>query len=85
VSKEGTAFKAAAQCHPSLLDPADADAVTVPMMVLPSGDEDVETVAEFGRRLKAAKHVETFPDRSHGWMASKYVSVLTTSGNITGY
>ncbi|KAF1988509.1 dienelactone hydrolase family protein [Aulographum hederae CBS 113979] len=71
VSAEGTAFKVAAQCHPSLLDPADADVVTVPMMVLPSGDEDVPTVKEFEKRLKEDKYVETFPDRVHGWMASK--------------
>jgi dienelactone hydrolase len=71
VAAEGTAFKAAAQTHPSLLDPADADVVTIPMMVLPSGDEDVETVKEFERRLKTDKHVETFHDRIHGWTSSK--------------
>jgi len=71
VSAKGTAFKAAAQCHPSLLDPADADVVTIPMIMLPSGDEDVETVAEFERRLKTEKRVETFTERIHGWMSSK--------------
>jgi len=71
VSGPGTIFRAAAQCHPSLLDPADADNVTVPMMVLPSGDEDVETVKEFEGRLKFGKYVETFGTMVHGWMASK--------------
>jgi len=71
VSNPGTIFKASAQCHPSLLDPADADNVTVPMMVLPSGDEDVDTVNEFKRRLKGEKYFETFGDMVHGWMTSK--------------
>jgi hypothetical protein len=64
-------FKASAQCHPSLFDPADADLVTIPMMVLPSGDEDAETVKEYERRLPKGKYVETFGDRVHGFMASK--------------
>jgi hypothetical protein len=41
------------------------------MIVLPSGDEDVETVKEFEKRLKAEKYVETFGTMVHGWMASK--------------
>jgi dienelactone hydrolase len=40
VSQTGTSFKAAAQCHPSLLDIEDAKQVTIPMVVLPSMDED---------------------------------------------
>ncbi len=39
-SQSGTPFKAAAQCHPSLLDVEDAKHVTIPMVVLPSMDED---------------------------------------------
>jgi dienelactone hydrolase len=70
-SAKGTKFNASAQCHPSLLDPADADVVTIPMMVLPSGDEDVETVKEFEKRLPEGKYVETFAERVHGFMASK--------------
>ncbi|TID18683.1 hypothetical protein E2P81_ATG05664 [Venturia nashicola] len=71
VSGPDTIFKAAAQCHPSLLDPKDAENVSVPMMVLPSGDEDVPTVVEFEKRLQAASYVETFEDMEHGWMTSK--------------
>ena len=40
MSQEGTPYKAAAQCHPSLLDVEDAKLVTIPMVVLPSMDED---------------------------------------------
>jgi dienelactone hydrolase len=39
VCQEGTIFKAAAQCHPSLLDTEDAKKITVPMCILPSQDE----------------------------------------------
>jgi hypothetical protein len=41
------------------------------MMLLPSGDEDVELVKEFMSRLPSGKEVETFADRVHGFMASK--------------
>ena len=33
-------FKAAAQTHPSLMDPEEAKAVTIPMAILASKDED---------------------------------------------
>lgn len=71
VSGPETNFKVAAQCHPSLLDPKDADNVSVPMMVLPSGDEHVPTVIEFEKRLQAGSYVETFVNMEHGWMVSK--------------
>lgn len=38
----GTIFKAAAGCHPSLMDVEEAKHVTVPMCLLPSQDEDPE-------------------------------------------
>lgn len=41
-STEGSLFKAAAQCHPSLVDLDDAKKVKIPMVVLPSMDENVE-------------------------------------------
>lgn len=39
-SSKGSPFKASAQCHPSLLDVNDAKSVKIPMVVLPSMDED---------------------------------------------
>jgi dienelactone hydrolase len=42
VSQEGSLFEASAQVHPSLLDINDASKVAIPMVVLPSMDEDVE-------------------------------------------
>ena len=41
-SQPNTIFKAAAQCHPSLLDPNDITEIKIPMVVLPSMDEDVK-------------------------------------------
>jgi hypothetical protein len=39
-SRKGTQFKASAQCHPSLLDLADGPKITIPMIILPSLDEE---------------------------------------------
>jgi hypothetical protein len=41
-SQSGTPFKASAQCHPSLLDIADANKITIPMVMLPSMDEEAK-------------------------------------------
>jgi hypothetical protein len=42
VSQEESPFKASGQCHPSLADTDDAKKVTIPMVFLPSQDEDPE-------------------------------------------
>ena len=42
VSQEESLFKASGQCHPSLADTDDAKKVTIPMVFLPSQDEDPE-------------------------------------------
>jgi dienelactone hydrolase len=58
ISTEGTVFKAAAQCHPSLIEPSEAKNVVVPMAVLASGDEDKEVCFPFllsGERRGGAK------------------------------
>ncbi|EHK20937.1 uncharacterized protein TRIVIDRAFT_192435 [Trichoderma virens Gv29-8] len=60
VCQKGTAFKAAAQCHPSLLDTEDAKKVAVPMCVLPSQDE-----------VPKVTYLEYFTDQVHGWMTSR--------------
>ncbi|KAJ9651933.1 hypothetical protein H2198_008796 [Neophaeococcomyces mojaviensis] len=41
-SQPDTIFKAAAQCHPSLVDPNDISEIKIPMVVLPSMDEDAK-------------------------------------------
>ena len=51
VSQKDTIFKAAAQCHPSLLSNEDAGKVEIPMCILPSQDEvpEVSEVSEVNK------------------------------------
>ncbi|TVY84716.1 putative AIM2 family protein [Lachnellula suecica] len=74
VSQEGSLFKAAGQCHPSLLERADASQVTIPMVVLPSLDEVPEEVDPWIQDLKmvsTSSFSETFSTSVHGWMTSR--------------
>lgn len=70
-AQSGTNFSAAAEVHPAMLDPADAKGIKIPLCMLASGDEDVEAVKQFEAGLSAPKHVETFNDQIHGWMAAR--------------
>lgn len=54
-----------------MVDPADAEGLTIPMAMLASGDEPAEDVQKFEAALKVPKHVETFGDQIHGWMAAR--------------
>ncbi|GAB7360066.1 hypothetical protein MBLNU230_g7586t1 [Neophaeotheca triangularis] len=70
-SQQGTAFKAAAACHPAMVDPNDAPGVTIPYAMLPSMDEDKEAVGKWQQGVKTKNVVEWFPDQVHGWMAAR--------------
>ena len=72
-SQSGTSFSAAAEVHPAMVDPNDARGITVPLCMLASGDENKDAVKGFEEALKVPKHVETFPDQVHGWMAARCV------------
>jgi hypothetical protein len=54
-----------------MIDPADAPKVTVPIAVLPSGDEDKDALEGFKSSLKVPNILEWFPDQLHGWMAAR--------------
>ncbi len=54
-----------------MVDPADAEKITIPIAVLASGDEDPELLKNFGEALKVEKHEETYGDQVHGWMAAR--------------
>lgn len=56
-----------------MVDPKDAEGITVPMCMLASKDEDKDAVKKFEEALKVEKHVETFGDQVHGWMAARCV------------
>lgn len=54
-----------------VVDPKDAESVTIPFAMLPSKDEDKEAVAGFEKNLKVPHEVHTFDDQVHGWMAAR--------------
>jgi hypothetical protein len=54
-----------------MVDPADGPKVTIPIAVLPSGDEDKEAVTGYEKALKVDHVVEWFPTQVHGWMAAR--------------
>ncbi|RFU31155.1 hypothetical protein B7463_g5170, partial [Scytalidium lignicola] len=69
-----TPYKAAVLAHPAMLDPKDAENISIPFFVLPSKDESKEDVTNFEATLKGPKKVEWFPDQEHGWMAARGLS-----------
>jgi dienelactone hydrolase len=54
-----------------MVEPADAEGIRVPLIMLASKEEPADKVKEFEGKLKHAKHVETFGDQVHGWMAAR--------------
>ncbi|KAI6089123.1 alpha/beta-hydrolase [Hypoxylon rubiginosum] len=70
-SKPDTVFKAGVECHPAMVDPADASGIKVPLALLASKDEPIDDVQKFEANLSGPKHVETFADQIHGWMAAR--------------
>jgi dienelactone hydrolase len=64
-------FSIAAVAHPAMVDPAEAEGIQVPFILLASEEEPVDKVKEFENKLKHAKHVEIFGDQIHGWMAAR--------------
>ncbi|KAI8966502.1 Alpha/Beta hydrolase protein [Daldinia sp. FL1419] len=70
-SKPDTIFKAGVEAHPAMVDPADASNIKIPLALLASKDENPEDVKKFEQNLQGPKHVETFGDQIHGWMAAR--------------
>jgi dienelactone hydrolase len=64
-------FSAGAEVHPAMVDPADAEKIKIPLALLASKDENPEDVKKFEANLTGPKHVETFGDQIHGWMAAR--------------
>ncbi|KAI1309631.1 hypothetical protein F5Y03DRAFT_68007 [Xylaria venustula] len=64
-------FKAGVEAHPAMVDPKDAEGIKIPLALLASKDEPPEDVKKFEANLTGPKHVETFPDQIHGWMAAR--------------
>lgn len=64
-------FSVAASAHPAMVDPADAEGIKIPFALLASKEEPDEAVKKFENALQVPKHVETFKDQIHGWMAAR--------------
>ncbi|KAJ8067095.1 hypothetical protein OCU04_004473 [Sclerotinia nivalis] len=64
-------FVVAAECHPAMVDSKDAVNIKIPLIMLASKDEDVEEVKKFEANLTGEKHVQTFKDQIHGFMAAR--------------
>ena len=54
-----------------MIDPTGADKISVPFILLASGEDPAETIKEFQRKLNVPYHVEIFADQVHGWMAAR--------------
>ena len=70
-SASSNPFSVAAAAHPAMIDPAGAEKISVPYILLASGEDPADTVKEFESNLKVPHHVETFADQVHGWMAAR--------------
>ena len=70
-SGSGTPFKAAAQTSPAMIDPKDAEKITIPMCMLASKDEPAEDVKKYEQTLKGVKHVEIYETQLHGFMSAR--------------
>jgi len=62
-----TPYSAAAECHPAMVDPEDADKIKIPLAMLASKDESADDVKKFEEKLTGPKHFETFSDQIHGF------------------
>ena len=54
-----------------MVDPEDSKQFTIPVVMLPSKDEDAEAVKAFEQNLQVKCRVETFGEMPHGWMAAR--------------
>ena len=71
VSQHGSRFKAAASCHPAMVDSSDAPGITIPFLMLPSQGEEKEAVEKWQQSIKAKHSVVWFQDQVHGFMAAR--------------
>lgn len=64
-------FSAAAMVHPAMVDANDGKNVKIPFAIIASGDEPADEIKKYEETLKVNKHVETFSDQIHGFMAAR--------------
>jgi len=54
-----------------MIDPTGAEKITIPYIMLASGEDPETDVKAFEKKLKVPHHVEIFKDQVHGWMAAR--------------
>lgn len=54
-----------------MVDPNDAPKVTIPILTIPSKDEDKSDIEKYEAGLKVPKQVEWYDDQVHGFMAAR--------------
>lgn len=65
-------FRASGQGHPTWLAAEDAEALTVPHLILASKDENQDDVKAFGAVEKpAGSETHLYPTMIHGWMGAR--------------
>lgn len=70
-SGDADLFKIAGAVHPAMVDPAGAEKISVPYILLASMEEPADAIKDFQSKLKVVNHVETFEDQVHGFMAAR--------------
>jgi len=71
LSQGESLFKAGASVHPAMVDTGDAEKLSIPFAMLPSGDEDKEACEKHKAAQKTPGILEFFPTQVHGWMAAR--------------
>lgn len=54
-----------------MINPEGAKSISVPYLLLASGEDPAADVTAFENNLSVPHHVETFGDQVHGWMAAR--------------
>jgi len=73
---EGSKYAAVAQIHPAMVDPKDAEKLTVPIANFPSKDEPKEDVEKFEAEVQKKPFAseceyKTYPENHHGWASAR--------------
>jgi len=68
---QGTPFKAAAACHPAMVDPKDAAGLKIPICLIPSQGEEQKDVDAYVKDLTVPHELHWFKDQVHGFMAAR--------------
>jgi len=71
LSQGESLFKAAVSVHPAMVDPADAEKLSIPFAMLPSKDEDKDACEKHKAAQKTPGFTEYFPSQVHGFMAAR--------------